>query len=68
MIFLKYWVPLDLEKKKAYFKKYDLGTEWVERHDWAAELFDTEYSIDDMNEAEYEALFNELLPPTTEIS
>lgn len=62
--FLDYWVPLDLEKKKAYFKKYDLGTEWEERHDWASDLFDTGYAIDDMDEAEYEDLFNELLPPT----
>lgn len=60
--FLDYWVPLDLEMKKSYFKKYDLGTEWEDRGHWAFELFIPEFGIGDMDEAERDALFEELLP------
>jgi len=59
--FSKYWAPLDLETKKAYFKKYDLGPEWEDRGHWASELFDPAFGIGDMDEAERDALFEELL-------
>lgn len=60
--FLQYWAPLDLEKKKAYFKKYDLGTEWEDRSYWASELFNPVLGMDDIDEAELDAWFEELLP------
>ena len=38
--FLKFWVPLDINTKKSYFRKYDLGESWAEQHTWYAQLFD----------------------------
>lgn len=59
--FLDFWVPLDLETKKSYFKRYDLGPDWSERYTWYNQLFDSQYAIDISDEAELDRLADELL-------
>lgn len=59
--FLDFWVPLDLETKKSYFKRYDLGPDWCERHTWYGQLFDPDYAIEISDEAELDRLQDELL-------
>lgn len=57
--FMEYFRSLDLEQRKDYFAKYDLGPNWYERMHWAFDLFDP----DDlgMSDAACEALIDELL-------
>ncbi|MGI9235562.1 MAG: hypothetical protein ACR2RD_18165 [Woeseiaceae bacterium] len=59
--FLKFWVPLDIDTKKSYFKRYDLGESWLERHTWYMQLFDPEYAINISDEAALNQLAEDLL-------
>ncbi len=58
--FIEYWSRLDLEAKKRYFSKYDLGREWPERKDWFFELFDNS-SLVELTDDEWDAVADELL-------
>ena len=58
--FIDYWSRLDLEAKKRYFSKYDLGPEWPERKDWFFELFDNG-SVIELADDEWDAIADELL-------
>ena len=57
--FLEYFRALDLERRKAYFAKYDLGPRWYERMHWAHDLFKPRDL--EMSESECDALIDELL-------
>ena len=51
---------LSMDKKKAYFKKYDLGNTWQEREVWFHTIFDDE----NISDEEYDKLFLEIIGNT----
>ena len=57
--FMTCFLALDLERRKDYFAKYDLGPDWQERRHWAMELFDPDEL--GMSEAECDALIEDIL-------
>ena len=57
--FMIYFLALDLERRKDYFAKYDLGPSWQERQHWVMELFDPDEL--DIDEAACDALIEDIL-------
>ena len=57
--FMSFFLALDLEGRKDYFAKFDLGPAWQERMHWAMELFDPDQL--GMSESDCDALIEDIL-------
>ena len=60
--FCKYFGALNLDQRKEYFIKYDLGSQWKERDAWFGDLFhDSPFDDFELSDEEYDKLADEVL-------
>ncbi len=57
--FLPFFDSLSVNDRKEYFRKYDLGREWIERDLWLFDILDDDI-FDNITKKECEDAYNEL--------